>query len=223
MLRVFPAIRNNAFSFRRLYHYTPRQGIYTYNYYQKSPMPKGPLNFNAGPLVWIDCEMTGLNPQKDKIIEIAVLITNGNLDIVDEGLEYVIKTDKALLDGMDDWCTEQHGRSGLTKACLESPHTMESVSKSVLEYIKKWVPTERIGVLAGNSVHADRMFLAAQMPEIIDHLHYRIVGTLASLVRASRHPSAALDDIRGSIKELQWYRENVFVNPSAVQHKTLPK
>jgi oligoribonuclease len=72
MLKFLPAIRNNACSFHRLYNYTPRRGIYVYNYYQRPPMPQGALDFNAGPLVWIDCEMTGLNPQKDKIIEIAV-------------------------------------------------------------------------------------------------------------------------------------------------------
>ncbi|KAF8967952.1 ribonuclease H-like domain-containing protein [Flammula alnicola] len=194
------------------------------------PLDIKPLDFNAGPMVWIDCEMTGLNPHKDQIIEIAVLITNGNLDIVDEGIEYVIKTDKTYLDGMDAWCTEQHGRSGLTKACLESPHTLEFVSKTVLDYIKKWIPTERIGVLAGNSVHADRMFLAAHMPEVLDWLHYRIVD-VSSVKELSRRWYAqrgippkttetshrALDDIRGSIKELQWYRENIFVPPPSLQ------
>ncbi|KAF9485971.1 ribonuclease H-like protein [Pholiota conissans] len=200
-------------------------------------MAQKPLDFNDGPLVWIDCEMTGLNPRKDKIIEIAVLITNGNLDIMDEdGLEYVIKTDKKYLDGMDEWCTEQHGRSGLTQACLESPHTLEDVSAKVLEYIKKWIPTERIGVLAGNSVHADRMFLAEQMPEVLDHLHYRIVD-VSSVKEISRRWFAqkgipprtaesshrALDDIRGSIKELQWYRNNVFVPPSTLRSPSLPK
>lgn len=75
MLRVFPAIRNNACSFRRIYHHTPRRGLYVYNYHQQPAMSQGPLEFNAGPLVWIDCEMTGLNPEKDKIIEIAVRTT----------------------------------------------------------------------------------------------------------------------------------------------------
>ncbi|KJA28929.1 hypothetical protein HYPSUDRAFT_33388 [Hypholoma sublateritium FD-334 SS-4] len=191
-------------------------------------MPPKTLNFHAGPMVWIDCEMTGLDPHKDKIIEIAVLITNGNLDIMDDGIEYVIKTEKKYLDGMDDWCTEQHGRSGLTKACLESPHSIEFVTQEVLSYIKRWIPTERIAVLAGNSVHADRMFLADQMPEVVEHLHYRIVD-VSSVKEISRRWFAqngiaprtaetshrALDDIRSSIKELQWYRENVFVSPSS--------
>ncbi|KAL0955785.1 hypothetical protein HGRIS_001999 [Hohenbuehelia grisea] len=185
-----------------------------------------PLDFYSGPLVWIDCEMTGLVPRKDKLLEIAVIITNGNLETVDEGIQYVIKTDKAALDGMDEWCTRQHGSSGLTQACLDSPHTLEFVSNEVLQYIKKWIPRQRIGVLAGNSVHADRSFLVEEMPGVTDWLHYRLVdvSSIKELVRRwypglsmpkqaeSNH--RALDDIRGSIRELQWYRENVFVPPS---------
>ncbi|TFK44879.1 ribonuclease H-like protein [Crucibulum laeve] len=186
-------------------------------------MATKPLNFFSGPLVWIDCEMTGLNPRKDKILEIAVLITNGNLDIVDEGLEFVIKTDKEALDGMDEWCKNQHGQSGLTKACLESPHTKEYVSKEVLDYVKKWIPQQRIGVLAGNSVHADRSFLVEEMPELVDWLHYRIVDVSSikelsrrwypqrGIPRQAESSHRALDDIRGSIRELQWYRKNIFV------------
>ncbi|KAF8161264.1 ribonuclease H-like domain-containing protein [Crassisporium funariophilum] len=191
-----------------------------------SRMATRPLDFHDGPLVWVDCEMTGLDPRKDKIIEIAVLITNGNLELVDPGIQYVIKTDKKLLDGMDEWCTEQHGRSGLTKSCIESPHTMEFVTGQALAYIKKWIPTPRIGVLAGNSVHADRVFLASDMPDIVEHLHYRIVD-VSSIKELSRRWYAqqgippkvsesnhrALDDIRGSIKELQWYRQNIFISP----------
>jgi len=197
-------------------------------------MPSTPLNFNDGPLVWIDCEMTGLDPSKDRIIEIAVLITNGNLDIVDSGIEYVIQTDKTFLNGMDSWCTEQHGRSGLTQACLDSPHTPDFVADKVLEYIKKWVPSQQTGVLAGNSVHADRMFLAAQMPAVIDWLHYRIVD-VSSIKELSRRwyaqqgippPPAkkshrALDDIIGSIEELQWYRQNIFVTPSSILQRSI--
>ncbi|KAF7362201.1 Exonuclease domain-containing protein [Mycena venus] len=198
-----------------------------------------------GPLIWIDCEMTGLDPDKDKILEIAVLITNGNLDLVpDDGIEFIIRTDKAILDGMDEWCTKQHGQSGLTQACLDSPHSHEEVSKAVLEYIKKWVPQRRVGILAGNSVHADRAFLVKHMPEITEWLHYRIIDV--SSVKASQDFSLnvrlsnlefakelsrrwypqlgipklaesnhrALDDIRGSIKELEWYRRNIFIQPT---------
>lgn len=186
-----------------------------------------PLDFNAGPLVWVDCEMTGLDPRTDKILEIAVLITNGNLELVDEGLEFVIRMDKTVLDGMGEWCTKQHGQSGLTSACLTSPHSHEYVSKAVLAYIKKWIPQQRVGVLAGNSVHADRSFLVEAMPEVVDWLHYRIVDVSSikelsrrwyprqPVPRLSESSHRALDDIRGSIKELQWYRDNIFVTPSS--------
>ncbi|KAK1230478.1 Phosphatidylinositol 3,4,5-trisphosphate-dependent Rac exchanger 2 protein [Marasmius sp. AFHP31] len=135
--------------------------------------PLQPVN---GPMVWIDCEMTGLDPEADKIMEIAVLITNGNMELVDEGIEYVIKLDKQQLDGMGEWCTKQHGESGLTKACLSSPFTKGYVQNAVLSYIKKWVPNERTGVLAGNSVHMDRVFLMKEMPEVVDWLHYRYLN-----------------------------------------------
>ncbi|KAI0653982.1 ribonuclease H-like domain-containing protein [Cubamyces menziesii] len=141
----------------------------------RTHMEAKPLDWGAGPLVWIDCEMTGLDPRTDKILEIAVLITNGELEIVDEGIEYVIRTDKEVLDGMNEWCQKTHGSSGLTEACLESPYTKEFVQQQVLSYIKKWIPKERTGVLAGNSVHMDRAFLVGEMPDIVDWLHYRIV------------------------------------------------
>ncbi|TFK20783.1 ribonuclease H-like protein, partial [Coprinopsis marcescibilis] len=188
-----------------------------------------PLEFDDGPLVWVDLEMTGLKIGHDKIIEVAVLITNGNLELVDEGLQFVVRTEKKYLDGMDDWCTKQHGQSGLTQACLNSPHSKEYVAETVLNYIKKWIPRQRVGVLAGNSVHVDRAFLSAEMPEVADWLHYRIVD-VSSIKELSRrwfpgklppkHPESshrALDDIRGSIRELKWYRENIFIPPTPGQ------
>ncbi|EIW80691.1 ribonuclease H-like protein [Coniophora puteana RWD-64-598 SS2] len=182
-----------------------------------------PLDYNAGPMVWIDCEMTGLNPPKDKILEIAVIITNGQLQPVDEGIRYAVRTDKKVLDGMDEWCTNQHGKSGLTAECLTAPHTLSEVEKMVLAYIKKWVPQQRTALLAGNSVHADRSFMVHEMPKVIDWLHYRIVDVSSVKELARRwYPDnpvpkelfggnhRALDDIQGSIIELQWYRDNIF-------------
>jgi len=188
-----------------------------------------PLDYFAGPLVWIDCEMTGLNPRKDKILEIAVLITNGNLDLVDDGIEFVIKTEKQDLDAMDEWCTNQHASSGLTEACLKSPYTKEYVAEAVLAYVQKWIPHHRTGILAGNSVHADRSFLVEEMPQVVNWLHYRLVDVSSIKELARRwYPSQrpprdtfpksahrALDDIRGSIRELKWYRENIFIKPGA--------
>ncbi|KAG6837066.1 hypothetical protein H0H93_015334 [Arthromyces matolae] len=146
------------------------------SYKRRRFMTAKTLNFQDGPLVWIDCEMTGLDPKKDKILEIAVIITNGNLEPVDEGVQYVIRTEKSVLDNMNEWCINQHGLSGLTKACLKSPNTHDSVYNCVLAYIKRWIPQQRIACLAGNSVHADRSFLVEYMPEVVDWLHYRIVG-----------------------------------------------
>ncbi|KIK44090.1 hypothetical protein CY34DRAFT_23258 [Suillus luteus UH-Slu-Lm8-n1] len=176
--------------------------------------PQTPLDFNSGPMVWIDCEMTGLDPRRDKILEIAVLITNGNLELVDErGLQFVIGTDKAVLNSMDEWCRTQHGKSGLTQACMTSPHTREYVAKAVLEYIKKWVPQKRTAVLAGNSVHADRSFLVEEMPEVIDWLHYRWYPNSQTPKDAKAGKHRASDDIMDSIQELSWYRQNIFVQP----------
>ncbi|KAJ3866682.1 ribonuclease H-like protein [Lentinula novae-zelandiae] len=191
-----------------------------------------PLDAAAGPMVWIDCEMRvvylfpRLNPEKDKILEIAVLITNGNLEIVDEGVEYVIRTDKEVLDQMDEWCTKQHGSSGLTRSCLVSCYTREYVAKAVLAYVKRWVPNSRNAVLAGNSVHADRSFLVKEMPELINWLHYRCElarrwykNPSQQTPRLYESDHRALSDIRGSIKELKWYRENLFVVPQPTPSK----
>ncbi|KAG9312410.1 ribonuclease H-like domain-containing protein [Chiua virens] len=190
-----------------------------------STAPPSPLNFQAGPLVWIDGEMTGLNPKHDKLLEIAVIITDGNLNAVDDGIQFAIKKDKTILENMDQWCIDQHGRLGLTQACLDSPHSKDDVSKAVLEYVKKWIPEKRTGVLAGNSVHFDRSFLVEEMPEVVDWLHYRKpdVSSIKELCRrwypgkeapqeiSGRH--RALQDIRGSIRELAWYRQNIFRVP----------
>nr|GAT57829.1 predicted protein [Mycena chlorophos] len=188
-----------------------------------------PLSYLDGPMIWVDCEMTGLNLEKDKILEIAVIITDGQLEPVDDGIEFIIQTPKESLDAMDEWCTKQHGHSGLTQACLDSPYSHEEVTKRVLAYIKKWVPQRRVGVLAGNSVHADRGFLVKQMPEVVEWLHYRIID-VSSIKELSRrwYPELgipklkesnhrALDDIRGSIEELKWYRRNVFKQPAITE------
>ncbi|QRV79777.1 RNA exonuclease Rex2 [Ceratobasidium sp. AG-Ba] len=174
-----------------------------------------------GPLVWIDCEMTGLDHMKDRIIEIAVLITDGNLELVDEvGCHYVVKTSKEVLDSMGEWCTTQHGRSGLTNEAINSPHTPQQVASYVLAYIKRWAPEPHTGILAGSSVHADARFLGAKGPdaeessdtgvwhEIIQHLHYRIVGTLLHAYDNVCAHTPSFQDV-SSIKELcrRWYPE----------------
>ncbi|KAF8622716.1 hypothetical protein AX15_006807 [Amanita polypyramis BW_CC] len=137
------------------------------------PPVKQQLFERDGPLVWIDCEMTGLDPSKDKLLEIAVIITNGDLERLDDGVNLVIHQEKEILDNMNPWCINQHGSTGLTQACLESPHTVESAASQVLSYIKQRVPEERVAHLAGNSVHQDRLFLMQEMPEVVKWLHYR--------------------------------------------------
>ncbi|KAG9008961.1 hypothetical protein FRB94_005526 [Tulasnella sp. JGI-2019a] len=132
-----------------------------------------PLTPQDGAIVWIDCEMTGLDYKTDRIIEIAVLITNKDLELVDDGVEFVIRTDKSVLDGMNPWCIDQHGKSGLTQACLDSTHEYSGVRASVLSYVKGWIPEPRTGVLAGSSVHCDKAFLTEGMPDLVEHLHYR--------------------------------------------------
>ncbi|KAI5123818.1 hypothetical protein M0805_009110 [Coniferiporia weirii] len=195
-----------------------------------SRSPQRTLDFHSGPLVWIDLEMTGLDPKVDKIMEIAVLITDGNLELVDDGIQFVVHVDKEDLDRMDEWCTRQHGLTGLTQACLDSPHSLSSVEEAVLKYVEQHIPKGRIGVLAGNSVHVDKTFLVDQMPSLLKHLHYRIVdvssikelcrrwypGVSAPRTVAECDAHRALDDIHGSIQELRWYRENIFVRPESL-------
>ncbi|SPO29694.1 related to REX2 - Oligoribonuclease, mitochondrial precursor [Ustilago trichophora] len=208
-----------------------------------SPIPPPPatrkLAASDGPLVWIDCEMTGLDIEKgDRLLEVACIITDGDLNPVDQGVSYVISTPKEVLDGMNAWCLNQHALSGLTNACLSTeisyPHA--SVRASLLAYIRDRVPVPNTACLAGNTVHADKVFLVKEMPELIQHLHYRIVdvssikevvkrwyGNQRGLVWNGNAKGKgagegrigadhrALFDIRASIDELTWYRQNVFL------------
>nr|XP_018262868.1 oligoribonuclease [Kwoniella dejecticola CBS 10117]OBR85026.1 oligoribonuclease [Kwoniella dejecticola CBS 10117] len=171
--------------------------------------------------------MTGLDFLNDRIIEIAVIITNGKLEPVDEGVEYIINTPKEVLDSMNEWCINQHGKSGLTQACLDSPLSYDQVTQKVLEYIQKWIPEKGAGVLAGSTVHADMRFMMIGMPEVMKHLSYRIVDVSSIKEICKRwYPSArqkdkarrtaesshrALDDIKASIAELKFYRETIFI------------
>ena len=126
-------------------------------------------------------QMTGLNPDTDQIIEIACLITDGQLNLVDqEGLNLVVSCPKEKLDAMDRWCMVHHGESGLTKAALESTVTPEQAAFRLLDYIKKYIPSPRAGIIAGNSVHVDRLFLSkGPYKKVHDHMHYRILDVSA--------------------------------------------
>ncbi|WWD03092.1 hypothetical protein V865_001138 [Kwoniella europaea PYCC6329] len=186
-----------------------------------------PLEYDDGPLVWVDCEMTGLDFLNDRIIEIAVIITNGRLEPVDEGVNYIINTPKEVLDNMNEWCVNQHGKSGLTQACLDSPYSYDQVTDKVLEYIERWIPERGAGVLAGSTVHADMRFMMIGMPKVMKHLSYRIVDVSSIKEICKRwYPSVrqqdkarrteecahrALDDIKASIAELKFYQEKIFI------------
>ncbi|CAD7061320.1 unnamed protein product [Tilletia caries] len=175
-----------------------------------SPIPppahKGAkMDQRDGALVWIDCEMTGLTDQ-DRIIEIACIVTDGDLQPVDAGIQYVIQTPKEVLDAMGDWCTEHHGKSDPTVA---KPH--DHVRAAVFAYVLDRIPVKSQACLAGNSVHADKVFLDREMPELTEHLSYRIVDVSsikATLNKASEH--RALSDIKGSIEELKHYKLKYF-------------
>ncbi|KAI7782313.1 oligoribonuclease [Diaporthe eres] len=180
---------------------------------------------NAAPLVWIDCEMTGLDYNNDEIIEVYCLITNGNLALVDtEGWGTVVHQPQARMDQMDEWCTRTHGQTGLTAAVVASDVTPEQAADGLLAYIKEHVPQPGTAILAGNSVHADRAFLMREpYRKVVDHLHYRILD-VSSLKEAARRwsPRAlenapakktlhkAKDDILESIEEARFYKEAIF-------------
>ena len=155
-------------------------------------------------LVWVDLEMTGLSMEKDKIIEVAVVLTDGQLKQIIPGPNLVIQQPKHLLDGMDAWCTKQHGKSGLTAAVLASTTSTKQAETAILDFVKQHVPEPRTAVLAGNSVHVDRMFLLQEMPCLLDHLHYRIVGIIS--ISFSIYYIWNMVDV-SSIKELakRWY------------------
>ena len=173
-------------------------------------------------LVWIDCEMTGLSTVNDALVEIAVLVTDSELNVLGDGVDIVIKPPQAALDQMDDFVRDMHTKSGLIDA-LNQGVTLAEAEAQVLEYVRKYSPEPRKSPLAGNSVGTDREFIARDMPNLQAHLHYRIVDVssikelarrwyprayFASPEKAGNH--RALDDIIESIEELKYYREAIF-------------
>lgn len=174
-------------------------------------------------IVWVDCEMTGLDVAIDEICEIAVIVTDQELNEVDPGLQIVVKPGRKALKNMGEFVTNMHTESGLIE---EIPNGV-SISKAetqVLEYIKQWIPEERSAPLAGNSIGTDRMFLNRQMPNLDSFLHYRNID-VSSIKELTRrwYPRVyfqmpkktgnhrALADIKESIRELRYYRQTVLV------------
>ena len=177
-------------------------------------------------LIWIDLEMTGLDPDHDRIIEIATIITDQNLEILAEGPVLAIHQPDEVLRDMDEWNTRQHGRSGLIERVRASDIDEAEAERRTLEFVQQWVP-ERCSPMCGNSICQDRRFLARSMPRLEAWFHYRHidVSTLKELARRwapevakgfskeSRH--LALDDIRDSIDELRYYREHFIRLPNS--------
>lgn len=174
-------------------------------------------------LVWIDCEMTGLDLTKDALIEVATLVTDAELNVVGDGVDVVIKPPQAAADQMDDVVRAMHTASGLLDE-LDSGITLGEAEDLVLTYVRQFVPEPRKAPLAGNSVATDRGFLARDMPTLEAYLHYRIVDVSSIKELAKRwYPRVyynspaktgnhrALADIKESIVELKYYRETIFV------------
>jgi oligoribonuclease len=180
---------------------------------------------SAGHLVWIDCEMTGLDLTRDKLIEVAVLVTDSELNVLDPGLDLVISADDAALEGMVEVVTEMHAKSGLTEAVRASTLTVAEAEQQLLAYVRRFVPERRTAPLCGNSIGTDRGFLARDMPELDDHLHYRMID-VSSIKELARRwfprvyfaqpqkglAHRALADIIESVRELAYYRRTLFVD-----------
>jgi len=187
-------------------------------------MPCTPkANRLLGVLVWMDLEMTGLDPATEVIVEIATLITDDDLNVVAEGPDLVINQPESVLTAMQPVVVEMHTTSGLLAAIRASHVTLEQAGKTTLDFIKQHVTEPRTIPLCGNSIGTDRRFLAKYLPEIENYLHYRSVdvSTIKELVKrwypgveitrpAKSGAHRALDDVRESIRELKFYRQNVF-------------
>jgi oligoribonuclease len=173
-------------------------------------------------LIWIDLEMTGLKTDTDSIIEIATAVTDAQLNLLAEGPVFAIHTADEILAGMDEWNTRQHGASGLTARVRASQTTLVDAEAQTLEFLKQWVPGG-VSPMSGNSICQDRRFLARQMPALERYFHYRNldVSTVKELARRwapqlvagfnKEGAHLAMADIHDSIRELAWYRAQLFV------------
>lgn len=171
-------------------------------------------------LIWIDLEMTGLEPQKDVIIEIATVVTDKNLNILAEGPVLAIHQSDEVMAAMDEWCTNQHGQSGLTQRVKDSKISEAEAEKQTIAFLEQYVPAGE-SPMCGNSICQDRRFLANYMPELEVFFHYRNldVSTIKELTQrwspeiyggfTKESSHLAMDDIKDSIAELLYYREHV--------------
>ena len=172
-------------------------------------------------LGWIDMEMTGLDPETCKVLEIATIVTDAQLNVLAEGPVIAVHQPDAILDGMDEWCTRVHGNSGLTERCRASSVGEAEAARQTIAFLSEYVDAGK-SPLCGNTIGQDRRFMVKYMPELEAYFHYRSidVSTIKELVKrwqpelldgfTKKGVHLALDDIRESIAELQYYREKVF-------------
>lgn len=172
-------------------------------------------------LIWIDLEMTGLDTQNDHIIEIATVVTDGDLNVIDEGPVFAIHQSDDVLEAMDEWNTRQHEQSGLTKRVRDTCMTAEEAERLTLDFLRKHVD-EGVSPMCGNSICQDRRFLAREMPKLEAYFHYRNldVSTIKELARRwqpdlldgvkKNGAHLALEDVKDSIEELKHYRAHFF-------------
>lgn len=179
-------------------------------------------------LVWIDLEMTGLDVERDTIVEIACIVTDADLEAVDDGIDLVVHQPEAALAAMDDFVRAMHTKSGLLAKIAESTVDVAAAEAAVLEYLRERVPKDGVAPLCGNSIGMDRRFLARYMPALDGYVHYRSidVSSLKELCRrwypkvyrkrpGKSEQHRALDDIRESVEELRYYRAHMFIPPPA--------
>ncbi|MGN6608610.1 MAG: oligoribonuclease [Jatrophihabitans sp.] len=175
-------------------------------------------------LVWIDCEMTGLDLRRDALIEVAAIVTDGDLEPLDDGVEVIIKVADDVLDTMIPFVRDMHAKSGLTERVRASTISLGEAETTVLDYVRGHVPEVNTAPLCGNSIATDRGFLARDMPSLDEHLHYRMIDVSSIKELAKRwYPRVyqsqpekglahrALADVLESIQELQYYRQTLFV------------
>ncbi len=174
-------------------------------------------------LIWVDCEMTGLDLEKDVLVEIAVLVTDSQLNILGEGVDLVINAPQEALDGMNDFVREMHTTSGLITE-IHGGVSHSEAETQILEYLNKYAPGSGKSPLAGNSVSVDRTFIARFLPAVNEYLHYRTIDVSSVKELAKRwYPKVyfaapkktgnhrALGDIQDSIEELEYYRKTIFI------------
>lgn len=179
------------------------------------------MSFSDQNLIWVDLEMTGLDPETHKIIEIATIVTDSELNILAEGPVLAIHQPEAELNKMDEWCTTTHTASGLVERIRASDVDEQEAIRQTIAFLEQWVPRGK-SPICGNSIGQDRRFLYKHMPELEEYFHYRYldVSTLKELTRrwkpevldgfSKKGSHLALDDIRESIAELKYYRETIF-------------